>query len=69
LVPPCYAKLDTLTIDPVASWRARCWSHVHKQTWKTPPREIALRRLSRARALGISYRLYTLELLERGVYQ
>jgi hypothetical protein len=68
-VPARYAKLDTPTIDPVASWHAWCWRYAHKQTWKTPPREIALRRLSRARALGTSYRLYTLEVLERGVYR
>ena len=30
------------------------------------PREIALRRLERAEALGMSYREYTLEILERG---
>jgi hypothetical protein len=40
-----------------------------KRAWKTPPREIALRRLSRAEALGITYREYTLEILERGVHR
>ena len=39
-----------------------------KRAWKTPGREIALRRLARAEALGISYREYTLEIMERGVY-
>ena len=39
-----------------------------KRAWKTPPREIALRRLARAEELGISSREYTLEILERGVY-
>ena len=39
-----------------------------KRAWKTPGREIAMRRLARAEALGITYRKYTLEILERGVY-
>lgn len=55
--------------DPGAlSWRHWCWKRAHKRAWKTPPREIALRRLARAEALGITYHAYTLEILERGVY-
>ncbi|HEY6431299.1 MAG TPA: hypothetical protein VIZ17_04905 [Acetobacteraceae bacterium] len=50
------------------SWRGWCWRRAHKKAWKTPPREIALRRLARAEELGMSYRDYTLEILERGVY-
>lgn len=52
--------------DPNESWRNYCWRRAHKAAWKTPPREIALRRLARAEASGISYREYTLEILERG---
>jgi hypothetical protein len=52
--------------DPHESWRNYCWQRAHKAAWKTPPREIALRRLERAEALGITYREYTLEILERG---
>ncbi len=52
--------------DPGASWRLYCWRRAHKKAWRTPPREIALRRLGRADALGMSYREYTLEILERG---
>jgi hypothetical protein len=37
----------------------------YKVAWKTPC-EIALRRLARAEALGMTYREYTLEILERG---
>ncbi len=55
-------------IDPNESWRHWCWKRAVKRAWKTPGREIALRRLARAEALGISYRAYTLEILERGVY-
>jgi hypothetical protein len=59
--------------DPVedpgaASWRLWCWRRAHKRAWKTQPREIALRRLARAEELGMSYRDYTLEILERGVH-
>jgi len=53
---------------PAASWRGYCWKRAHRPAWKTPPREIALRRLARAEELGISYRAYTLEILERGRY-
>jgi hypothetical protein len=52
--------------DPEVGWRAYCWRRAHKAAWKAPPREIALRRLQRAEALGMSYREYTLEILERG---
>ena len=44
--------------DVNKSWRA-C---------KTLLREIALRRLARAEELGITYKEYTLEILERGKY-
>ena len=49
-----------------AGWRHWCWRRAHKRAWKTPPREIALRRLERAEELGMTYREYTLEILERG---
>ncbi len=53
--------------DPGAvSWRSFVWRRAHKRAWKTPPREIALRRLARAEELGMSYHDYTLEIMERG---
>jgi hypothetical protein len=54
--------------DPNASWRLYCWRRAVKKAWKTPPREIALRRLARAEELGMTYREYTLEILEHGRY-
>jgi hypothetical protein len=51
-----------------ASWHAYCWRKAHRAAWKTPPREIALRRLERAEALGMTYREYSLEIMERGRY-
>jgi hypothetical protein len=55
-------------LDPGADWRAFCWRKAHAQAWKTPPREIALARLGRAQALGMTYRKYTAVLLDRGVH-
>jgi hypothetical protein len=51
--------------DPGASWRSWCWRRAKKRAWSAP-REIALRRLERAERLGMTYREYTLEILERG---
>jgi hypothetical protein len=51
-----------------ASWKGWIWRKKRKAAWKTPPREIALRRLERAEALGMTYKEYTLEILERGRY-
>ena len=67
-LPQHRAELDVLAIDPGACGRAWYWRSAHERAWKTPPREIALRRLSRAEELGISYRVHALEILERGVY-
>lgn len=52
--------------DPDSSWRLFCWKRAHKRAWTTPPPEIALRRLARAEQLGMSYREYTAEILDRG---
>lgn len=49
------------------SWRGYVWRKAHKKAWKVP-REIALRRLARAEELGMTYKEYTLEIMERGVY-
>ncbi|MBP0493847.1 hypothetical protein [Roseomonas indoligenes] len=52
--------------DPGATPRLLLWRQAVRRAWKTPPREIALRRLARAEALGMTYREYTLEIMERG---
>lgn len=51
------------------SWAHFCWRKAHAQAWKTPPREIALRRLARAEALGMTYREYTAHLLDKGEHR
>jgi hypothetical protein len=53
---------------PARSWSHYCWKKAHKKAWKTPPREIALRRLARATELGMSYREYASAILDRGVF-
>ncbi len=52
--------------QPDAGWRLFCWKKASQAAWKTPPREIALRRLARAEELGMSYRDYTAVILDTG---
>ena len=53
--------------DPGESWRLWCWTRARKRAWAVP-REVALSRLRRAEELGMSYRAYSLEIMERGRY-
>jgi len=55
-------------LDPGADWRAFCWRKAHSRAWRPPLREIAVARLARARAIGMTYRQYTSVLLDRGVH-
>jgi hypothetical protein len=55
-------------LDEGAAWRAFCWKKAHRAAWRTPPRKIALARLARAEALGMSCREYTAILLDRGIH-
>ena len=55
-------------LDSDASWRHYCWKKAYAKAWKTPPREIALARLKRAEALGMTYHEYTAVLLDTGVH-
>ncbi len=48
------------------AYKFLAWSKAHKAAWKTPSREVALMRLSKAERLGLTYEEYTLEILERG---
>ncbi|MBV8493104.1 MAG: hypothetical protein JO162_06460 [Alphaproteobacteria bacterium] len=54
-------------LDRGAGWRHFCWKKAHARAWKTP-REIALARLARAEALGMSYREYASVILDKGVH-
>jgi hypothetical protein len=50
------------------SWEAWLWRRAHAAAWKTPPRDVALRRIRRAAKLGLDYRDYTAVLLDRGAH-
>jgi hypothetical protein len=67
-VPPGIGHNRGPPLDPDQGWRLYCWKKAHAAAWRTPPREIALARLARARALGMSYREYTAVILDRGVH-
>ncbi len=56
-----------LEVDDPGGWRLWRWKQAKKQAWAVP-REIALRRMERAKSLGMSYHQYTLEIMERGRY-
>lgn len=44
------------------------WQAAVDRAWKDVPYDIAVLRARRAEALGLTYREYTLEILERGRY-
>ncbi|MEX0839958.1 MAG: hypothetical protein WD034_10515 [Parvibaculum sp.] len=50
------------------AWQAYAWRKAQEKAWEMPPLEVIKRRAARAAALGLSYREYTLEILERGRY-
>ena len=77
MVPPHRSAEQTLVgighnggpaLDPDRHWRLFCWKKANAAAWKTPPREIALARLARAEALGMTYHQYTAVLLDTGVH-
>lgn len=67
-VPPGLGHNRGPLLDPDGPWRLFCWRKAYARAWRPPPREIALARLARAEALGISYREYASVLLDRGVH-
>jgi hypothetical protein len=56
----------SLPID--ARYLEFCWREASRAAWRPPSHDIAIMRARKAAALGISYRQYTLEILERGRY-
>jgi hypothetical protein len=44
------------------------WKAAHRKAWTPASRDMALFRLEKAEALGLTYDEYTLEILERGRY-
>ena len=63
--PPRIGHNGGPPLDPEETGRLHLWRRASKRAW-TVPREVALSRLVRAESLGMSYREYTLEILERG---
>lgn len=53
-------------LESLYGYRTYAWRAAQKQAWKSPPIEVIRSRVRRARELGMSYRDYTLEILERG---
>ena len=45
-----------------------CWRKAHEEAWRPPSQEIGVRRARKAEALGVTYKQYVLEILERGRY-
>ena len=54
--------------DEVELFLVYCWKEAHKKAWTPPTMEIGARRARKAEVLGVSYRQYVLEILERGRY-
>jgi len=48
------------------AFRLFVWKKAQAEAWALPDRQIVEMRLDRAQSLGMSYREYTLEILERG---
>ena len=67
---PALAKIGHNEGPPLveSQWHLAAWRMAHKKAWDSPPVEVVRRRLKRAQALGMTYREYTLEILERGRY-
>ena len=49
-----------------ALYVAYCWKKAYEKAWTPPSQEIAVKRAKRAEALGLNYREYALEIMERG---
>ncbi|NMM45742.1 hypothetical protein HH303_14695 [Rhodospirillaceae bacterium KN72] len=66
LIPPGIGHNGGPPLQSRYTWKAVCWRKAQKKAWKTPPPEVVRMRCRRARELGMTYREYTLEILERG---
>jgi hypothetical protein len=45
-----------------------CWKNAHRKVWTAPTPEVGIRRARKAASLGVTYRQYVLEIMERGRY-
>lgn len=51
-----------------SGWHLYAWKRARKEAWKSPPVEVVRSRAKRARELGMTYKQYCLEIMERGRY-
>ncbi len=66
--PPPIGHNNGPPLDQSTGWAKICWKKAQEKAWKSPPIEVVRMRMKRAKELGMSYREYTLEILERGRY-
>ena len=66
--PPLIGHNNGPPLDRSTAWTRVCWKKAQEKVWKSPPVEVVRMRMKRARELGMTYREYTLEILERGRY-
>ncbi len=66
--PPAIGHNNGPPLNPSTGWLKVCWEKAQKDAWKSPPIEVVRMRCKRAKELGMTYREYTLEILERGRY-
>jgi len=55
-------------LESLHGYKSFTWRKAQRNAWQTPPVEVIRMRARRARELGMSYRAYTLEIMERGRY-
>lgn len=66
--PPPIGHNNGPPLDKSNAWAKICWKKAQEKAWKFPPIEVVRMRCKRAKELGMTYREYTLEILERGRY-
>ena len=67
-IPPGIGHNGGPPLDSVGTFRAYAWKRAAARSWRKVPHPVMMRRLKLATAAGLTYREYTLEILERGHY-
>lgn len=65
-VPPGIGHNGGPPLDSVGTFRAYAWKRAAARSWRNIPYPVMMRRLKLASEAGLTYREYTLEILERG---
>jgi len=53
-------------LDQMPGWHLVCWRKAHRRAWRNPPKEVIRRRALRAEEAGMTYREYSLVIMDRG---